>query len=166
MRNDHVANDQGNGVAGDPGSREPRFALATLGGALRDALQTVRLEHPEVDRSLGRLSGLERVAEVLRYQILRLEYALSPAGGLRAWVKVNLLLGAVLAVPLLVLVPLVTAFLGAFTTWTRFLFDASVNILYMACAVAATVTVAAALHFGIKRYAEHNRRRDTRNGRR
>ena len=84
---------------------------------------------PAVDPELARLSFVPRSAEVVRYQVLRLEHALSPSGGLRYWLKLNVLLALGLAIPVILLVPLATAILAAFATWSVYLAAASLNLL-------------------------------------
>jgi hypothetical protein len=53
---------------------------------------------PVLDSHLEDLSGIERVAEVLRFNALTVENAISPLGGFRAWLKLNVLVALVLAV--------------------------------------------------------------------
>ena len=70
-----------------------------------------------------------RSAEAIRYQVLRMEHALSPGGGLRCWLKLNVLLALGLAIPAILLVPPVTAVLVAFSTWAGYLAAATLNLL-------------------------------------
>lgn len=89
----------------------------------------VPLPAPIVDPELDRLGFVPRSAEVIRYQVLRLEHALSPGGGLRCWMKLNVLLALGLSIPAVLLVPPATAILAAFTTWSAYLAAASLNLL-------------------------------------
>jgi len=59
-----------------------------------------RLAPPGIDHDLPRLSPVQRGAEVLRYQFLRLEYVLSPAGVMREWVKFMVRAAVFLLLPL------------------------------------------------------------------
>lgn len=86
------------------------------------------LEPPAVDKDLPNLSFLERSAEVLRYNLLQLEYALSAGGGLRAWLKLNLLITLVLAIPTVLIMPVITLILTTFHTWTELLILIMYNI--------------------------------------
>lgn len=104
--------------------------IPTLGRALRAAWQPVPIQAPEVDPDLTALSPIERSAEVLRYKFLQLEYALSPSGALRGWLKLNLLLCLLLAIPAVFIVPILTAVLSAFETWTALLHAAARNLFY------------------------------------
>jgi len=63
------------------------------------------IEPPDVDPDLPYLPALERSAEVLRYQTLRVEYALSPEGRLRAWIKLVLIAFIAIGLPILLFTP-------------------------------------------------------------
>ena len=63
---------------------------------------------PQIDPCLDELTALERIAEVCRYTCLRLEYAVSSGGTLRAWVRVNLMVLLTGIVPALLVAPLTT----------------------------------------------------------
>jgi hypothetical protein len=49
--------------------------------------------------------GLERAAKVLLYQLHSLEYALFPAGELRAWTRICLRISLILALPAIFVMP-------------------------------------------------------------
>lgn len=131
---------------------------ASLFAALKSASRSVPLSLPRVDTSLADLSPLRRSAEVLRYQLLRFEYALSPEGSLRAWLKLNLLVGLLLAIPALLVVPIVTALLGAFASWTAFLLQAVLNVLYAFIAIVSMVGLTLVLGW-LLRFGSRQRRR-------
>ena len=82
-----------------------------------------------MDPELPHLPAIERAAEVLRYQTLRLEYALSPDGLLRAWLRLIMRLAAFALFPTVLLVPGVTFILGEFRDWTAFLLAAVENLV-------------------------------------
>ena len=71
--------------------------------------------------SAVRFVSLERSAEVFRYGFNRLEYWLSPKGWLREWVRFNIRLALLLAVPSFLVVPLVTYMLGQLSIWSAML---------------------------------------------
>ena len=96
---------------------------------VRAAVQPVPLARPQIASDLIRLSALERSAEVVRYAGCRFEYWLSPRGELRAWFRLNLLLALLLAVPTILVAPVVTLFLSAVVTWSQYLLTAAVNTL-------------------------------------
>jgi hypothetical protein len=97
---------------------------------------------PQIDPCLDELTALERIAEVCRYTCLRLEYAVSSGGTLRAWVRVNLMVLLTGIVPALLLVPLLTLLASEFTSLTGYLLQASRNLLD---AVVTLIEAAAAL---------------------
>ena len=82
-----------------------------------------------------------RVTEVLRYAALALEYSLSPGGGLRAWLKLNLVIGIVLGITALIVVPMVTVLLAGMASWAALLLQIVLNLLYAALALMALVVV-------------------------
>lgn len=84
---------------------------------------------PQIDPQLDELTMLQLIAEVCRYLCLRLEYAVSSGGTLRAWVRVNLLVLLTGIVPALLVVPLLTLLASEFTSFTGYLLLASRNLL-------------------------------------
>lgn len=84
---------------------------------------------PQIDPRLDELPSLQRIAEVCRYLCLRLEYAVSSGGTLRAWVRVNLMVLLTGIVPALLVVPLLTLLASEFTSLTGYLLHASRNLL-------------------------------------
>lgn len=135
--------------------------LARFGLAVLSAWRPVPLEPPQVDPDLEHLSGLERITEVLRFQFLRVEAAVSPMGGLRAWLKLNLLVAAVLGIPALIVVPVVTYLLHGFATWSGYLSQIAENLLRVAVSVslAALVLVVAGRILSSQLRSEPGRRR-------
>ena len=115
---------------------EPRLPATRARGlptrirsSLASAWRPAPLQAPRVDPGLARLGFVPRSAEVMRFQMLRLEHALSPGGGLRCWLKLNVLLALGLAIPAFLLVPPVTAVLVAFSTWAGYLAAATLSLL-------------------------------------
>ncbi len=84
---------------------------------------------PQIHPHLDELTALQRIAEVCRYLCLRLEYAVSSGGTLRAWVRVNLMVLLTGIVPALLVVPLLTLLASEFTSFTGYLLQASRNLL-------------------------------------
>ena len=97
--------------------------------AWASAWRPVPVPVPKVDPDLARLGFVVRSAEVIRYQVLRAEHSLSPGGGLRCWLKLNVLLALGLAIPAVLLVPPVTAVLVAFSAWAGYLAAATLSLL-------------------------------------
>ena len=126
----------GGGVSAQKGSIARRLIRAV---AL--AWRPVALSPPTVDPDLENLPVLERVAETLRFTLLSIESAVSPQGGLRAWLKLNFLVAAVLAIPALLIVPVVTYLLSGFSTWTMFISQIASNLLSTAVSALLIVIV-------------------------
>lgn len=115
--------------------------VGSLVAALRAAAQPVPLEQPRVDPDLTTLSPIVRSAEVIRYSARRLEYWLSPRGELRCWFKLNVLVGLLLAIPVVVVAPIVTLFLLTMATWSEYLLATVVNMLLALLAIVGIVAI-------------------------
>jgi hypothetical protein len=72
------------------------------------------LNKPNIDNDFNNLPAIERVTEALRYNLLSIEYSISPKGGLRQWIKINLSLLLFFGIPILIFVPLATYLMGGF----------------------------------------------------
>ncbi len=96
----------------------------------------VSLEEPAIDDDFHNLPFIERVTESIKYNVLCLEYSISPKGGLRQWIKINISLLLLLGIPIFIFVPLATYFMSdleniseLFTNVTQSLLEAFFNIL-------------------------------------
>lgn len=87
------------------------------------------IEPPVIDPEVEHLNGLQRAAEAFRFTILRAEYWLSPRGTLREWCRFNLTAGTVLAMPAMLVVPVITFLLSQFSTWTGLLVTIATNLV-------------------------------------
>lgn len=114
---------------------------ASIGRALMLAWRPIPVEPPALDSHIETLSGVERVAEVLRFNVLTIEAAISPHGGLRAWLKLNVLVALVLAIPAILVVPVITYLLSGFSTWSQFLAEIANNLLQAAISMVGMVLV-------------------------
>jgi hypothetical protein len=74
-----------------------------------------------VDADLPHLSGIERAAEVCRFIFIKLEHWLSPSGHLREFTKMNARLALAIAVPVILVAPLVTLALEKLQGWVALL---------------------------------------------
>jgi hypothetical protein len=115
--------------------------LGSAVNAVCTASQVRPVCRPAVDRDLERLSFVERVAEVLRYSILRLEYSLSATGELRAWFKGSLSLALLLAIPAVLIMPVLTLIFGTFVTWSSFFATIAENLFWGTVYLIATVLI-------------------------
>jgi hypothetical protein len=125
----------------DHGSVPAMSLPARISRALMHAWRPTPVAPPTLDSNLEALSGIERVAEVLRFSALSVENAISPHGGLRAWLKLNLLVALVLAIPAVLVVPVITYLLSGFSTWAQFLAAIANNLLSAAVSMVGMVLV-------------------------
>ncbi len=73
---------------------------------------------PVVDSEYIHMDGISRAAEAWRFNILSLEYWLSPNGVLREWLRQVVRLSLPLAAPALLVVPIITFILSSLLRWT------------------------------------------------
>jgi fatty acid desaturase len=104
------------------------------------------VQPPRVDPELEKLTGPQRSAEVIRYSILSIEFWLSPLGRLREWVRLNGKLGAVLLIPALLVIPVVTFILWHIAQWMTMLLGIAGGLIVLPlaallAAVVLTITV-------------------------
>lgn len=134
----------------------PTVAKLSIGSSILNLIRATwnpqPLPVPAIDPDLEELPVFERITEVLRYQLLQIEYGLSNRGGLREWARVVMVLSLVLAIPVALLVPLVTAFLAAAVSWTAMLFLIAKSILYALLTAIAFVIVVLAAEQGLRMY--------------
>lgn len=99
------------------------------------------IEEPTVDPELPKLTGLARAAESLKYAALKTEHWLCPGGKLREWARVNGKLSALLAVPAILVLPLITFVLWQIAVWIGLLFGivGKLIVLPLAALLAAVV---------------------------
>ena len=65
---------------------------------------------------------------MVRYQIAKLEFSLSRGGGLRSWFKLNILIGILLAIPLIFIAPVITFAFATVESWSGFLLQTLWNL--------------------------------------
>ncbi len=78
---------------------------------LQKSWQPKPIEPPTVDPDLPHLDPLTRSAESIRYSILSFEFWISPKGQVREWLRCNTRLAAWMAIPGLLVLPLVVLIL-------------------------------------------------------
>ena len=64
------------------------------------------------------MNGLNRATESWRFNILSLEYWLSPSGVLRQFIQLVIWMAILLLTPVLLIFPLITFILGTLVKWT------------------------------------------------
>lgn len=106
------------------------------------------LKKPFVDKKFSSLSVFERIIEAVKYNFLSFEYALSPKGGLRYWIKLNISLLLLFAIPILLFVPLLTYLFSnisslseLFSNITYFLYLSALNILKLLLVIFAITLI-------------------------
>jgi hypothetical protein len=128
----------------------------SIGSSILNLIRTTwnpqPLPVPAIDPDLEELPVFERITEVLRYQLMQIEYGLSNRGGLREWARVVIVFSLVLAIPSALVVPLVAVFLSAAVSWTAMLFVIAKSFLYALLTFIAGVIVVLAAEQGFRKY--------------
>ncbi len=107
------------------------------------------LPSPVVDQELSHLTGIERAAEVLRFMVSRLEYALSPMGALREFAKMNIRLCISIAIPVMMVAPLVTMAITQCKAWVALLTETfSSFVLFPLSVVLSILLVCGLIYIG------------------
>ena len=131
----------------------PQVSIGTsILNLIRTTWNPKPLSVPEIDPTLESMPVLERITEVLRYQLLQIEYALSSRGGLREWTRVVIVLSLIMVIPALLVVPLVTVFFNAAVSWTAMLLLIAQYLLYTLLTLVAIVVVALLAEQGFRAY--------------
>jgi hypothetical protein len=125
--------------------------LTTVRRVLRVWLQPEVLKPPATDQNLSERSALERSVESIKYSILSLEFWISPDGVLRQWLRFNLRVAGLIAIPTITLVPAVTLLLSQFTVWTGFLVQMALNLALGVMWIMAAVALVSLLVMVIQR---------------
>lgn len=108
-----------------------------------------KINPPTVDPSLHQLTWIERTAEVTRHSFHSLEYWASPGGTLRAWLKLNAQACLLLAIPCLLVIPLITFTIGQFNAWTVSLAQTTNTLLFVPLSALLMIGLISALvYFG------------------
>jgi hypothetical protein len=99
--------------------------------------QPTPIEPPIADAEIEKLNGLQRSAEVFRFNLLSLEWWLSPNGRLREWLKLHGKISSILLIPAVLVVPLVTFILWQIATWIAFLVQIAGGLIVLPLAALA-----------------------------
>ena len=104
---------------------------------------------PVVDVELPHLTAIERSAEVCRFILNKLEFALSPLGHLREFFKLNIRLALCIAIPVLLVAPLVTMAITQFKVWIALLTETfSSFVLFPLSVVLSILLVCGMIYIG------------------
>lgn len=118
------------------------------------------LAPPHVDPGMAQFTALERSAEVFRYGLHRLEYWLSPKGWLREWLRFNLRFALLLAVPALLVVPLITFLLGQLSAWSTMLAQTTSRMILFPLSALLIVGLVSGLIYITRAMAQQRPRRN------
>lgn len=106
---------------------------------------------PLITVQFDQLDHLQRTAEVFHYSLRRLEWWISPNGTLREWLRFNLMVAAVLGIPALLIVPLITYLLEQFTSWTAQLTRIASNLIVFPTTILIGIALFSAVAVLIRR---------------
>jgi len=99
------------------------------------------IQPPKADPELPRLSAVLRTAEVLRYCIRRVEYWLSPRGGLREWFRLNVWLAIALLIPALLVAPIASYLISEIAQGSGMLAEIAGNLSQLPASLRTFVLV-------------------------
>jgi len=136
-------------------SRRPAFAL----------WQPRRLPEPRLSPEFFRMTPFQRSVESVVYALARLEHWLSPEGGLRAWLRLNAIVGLVLCISAVLAVPAITHVFGEVVTWTSLADAMAGNLSGAVLRLPPLVVTAGAVLLGLAVWRQVKRRRAQRDGR-
>jgi len=123
---------------------------------IREWFKPTPIDPPTVDPEFAEMCGLQRSAESLKFGILTFEYWVSASGKLRIWIKNNMLLASLLAVPVLIVMPLLGLLLWQLVSWIGMLVSLAGNlILFPILALIAVLCIVVVINiikslFGLK----------------
>jgi len=100
-----------------------------------------KIEPPKVDPDLEDLDAATRSCEIVRYSILSAEFWLSPQGTLREWFKLNGKISAVLIIPAVVVMPLVSLILWQVAKWLGWLVGIAGHLIMFPLVALAGIVV-------------------------
>ena len=101
-----------------------------------------KIEPPKADPDLEELDPATRSCEVVRYSILSAEFWLSPNGTLREWFKLNGMISAVLVIPAVIVMPLVSLILWQIAKWMGWLVGIAGHLILFPLVALAGIAVA------------------------
>lgn len=112
------------------------------------------LPSPVVDHELPRLTAIERAAEVVRFMVSKLEYALSPFGHLREFIKLNFRLSICIAIPVLMVAPLITLAINQIKAWVALLTETFSSFVLFPLSVVLSILLVSGLIYITRSFME------------
>lgn len=116
---------------------EPANNLSPWRQWIQKHWQPKPIEPPAADPEIEKLNSLQRSAEVFRYNLLSLEWWLSPNGRLREWLKFHGKISSILLIPAVLVIPLVTFILWQIAVWIAFLVQIAGSLIVLPLAIMA-----------------------------
>jgi hypothetical protein len=107
---------------------------------------------PHIDPHLTQRHPIERSAIVLTFWMLKAEHWISSGGFLREWIRLNAYAALVVAVPTFVIVPVITALLTQFVTWTALLATIIKNLVMAQCLGMTCIGLLVGLYVALKMF--------------
>jgi hypothetical protein len=105
------------------------------------------MKPPVVDPQMPQLHPLSRSAESILFSLLSFEFWISPNGQVREWLRHNSRLAVVLAIPVFLVMPIVTCALWQLVSWlTAITSIAGKLIIIPILIVLAAVVISVAVH--------------------
>ena len=114
---------------------------------------------PRLSADFDQLPPLARSVESVRFMAATLEHWLSPGGRLRAWVRLNALVGLVLCVSAVLAVPAITHVFGEVVAWTRLADAMATHLSGAALRLPPLVLTGGAIVLGVTAWRQIQRRR-------
>jgi len=83
---------------------------------------------------------------------MKAEFWISPDGSLREWIRLNAYAALFIAIPTFIIVPIVTALLTQFVTWTALLGTIIKNLVMAQCLGMVCIGLLMALYVALKAF--------------
>ena len=93
--------------------------------------QPSKIQQPKVDPDLPHLNPAQQFAEVIRFNLLSLEWWVSPNGRLREWLRLNGKISSILLIPAVLVMPLVTLILWQLVLWIGWLMTITTKLILL-----------------------------------
>jgi hypothetical protein len=104
-----------------------------------------QLQQPALAGDFSDMVAVEKGGEAIRYQLLRLEYVLSPNGVLREWLRLVVRAAVLLGIPLLFLLPVLFYFFGSVSALSALFADCIFEVVVAVVPVLAVLIICKAV---------------------
>lgn len=127
--------------------------------------QPRRLPEPKLSLEFRRMTPFQRSVESVVFALAQLEHWLSPEGAMRAWLRLNAIVGLVLCISAVLVVPAVTHVFREMVTWTGLADTMAGNLSGAVLRLPPLVVAAGAVLLGVAVWRQVKRRRALRDQR-